>query len=91
MNKINWKLRFSNPVFIAQIGMSMLMPIMGYLGIEVGDITSWKVLGDVLLESIKNPYVLGMVVVSLYNAIYEPTSAGLISDSQETLEKKSLK
>ena len=33
-----------------------------------------------LFEAVKNPYVLGMVVVSVWNAINDPTTEG-VSDS----------
>ena len=47
--KINWKVRFKNPLFIAQLGMSILVPILAYAGLTVQDLTTWKALGDLLL------------------------------------------
>lgn len=88
--KMNLKVRLQNPVFIAQIVMSILVPILGYCGLTVADLTTWKALGDVLLNALSNPYCLGLMVVSVYNALIDPTTPGL-KDSQETLEKKSLK
>ena len=88
--KMNLKVRLQNPVFIAQIVMSILVPILGYCGLTVADVTTWKALGDVLLNALSNPYCLGLMVVSVYNALIDPTTPGL-KDSQETLEKKSLK
>lgn len=82
--KINMKVRFSNPIFIAQIIMSVLLPILTYMGLTVQDLTSWSMLGNALLESIKNPYVLGLVVVSVWNAINDPTTKG-IGDSSNAL------
>lgn len=74
--KINFKVRFRNPVFIAQLVLAILTPIIGYLGITLEDLTTWGKLGAVLLEAISNPYVLGIVVVSVWNAINDPTTAG---------------
>ena len=88
--KMNLKVRLQNPVFIAQIVMSILVPILGYCGLTVADLTTWKALGDELLNALSNPYCLGLMVVSVYNALIDPTTPGL-KDSQETLEKKSLK
>ena len=88
--KMNLKVRLQNPVFIAQIVMSILVRILGYAGVTVEDLTTWKALGDVLLNALSNPYCLGLMVVSVYNALIDPTTPGL-KDSQETLEKKSLK
>ena len=67
--KINWKIRFKNPLFIAQLGMSILVPILAYAGLTVQDLTTWKALGDLLLGAFSNPYVLGLVAISVYNAV----------------------
>lgn len=82
--KINWKVRIKNPLFWVQIGIAILMPILAYLGLSVEDLTTWGKVGQVLLEAISNPYVLGLVVVSVFNAIQDPTTKGL-SDSANAL------
>lgn len=81
---INLKVRLKNPVFIAQLVMSVLLPILTYMGLTVEDLTTWKALGDVLLGAIQNPYVLGLIIVSVWNALNDPTTKGL-SDSNEAL------
>ena len=81
---INWKVRIKNPLFWAQIVMSILLPILGYMGLTVEDLTSWSVLGNALLQALYNPYVLGLVVVSVFNAITDPTTKG-VSDSATAL------
>lgn len=48
------------------------------------DLTSWKALGELLLEAVRNPYVLGLVLVSLWNAVNDPTTSGL-GDSSSAL------
>ena len=55
--KINWKVRFKNPLFLAQLGMSILVPILAYAGLTVQDLTTWKALSDLLLGAFSNPYV----------------------------------
>lgn len=80
--QINWKVRIKNPVFWVQVGLAVLMPILAYMGITVEDLTSWSVLGATLLEAVKNPYVLGLVLVSVWNAINDPTTSGLADSSQ---------
>lgn len=75
--KLNLKVRFKNPVFGAQILLSILMPILTYAGLTVQDITTWGKLGTLLLGAIQNPYVLGLVAVSVWNALTDPTTAGL--------------
>ena len=82
--KINWKVRFRNPYFWVQIGVTILTTIFAYLGLSVEDLTTWGKVGQVLLEAVSNPYILGVVVVSVFNAIQDPTTKGL-SDSEKAL------
>ena len=81
---MNLKVRFKNPVFIAQLILAILTPILAYAGLTVQDLTSWQKLGEILLEAIRNPYVLGLIVVSVWNAFNDPTTAG-ITDSAQAL------
>lgn len=74
---MNLKVRFKNPVFIAQMVLAVLTPILAYAGLTVQDITTWKSLGDLILGALSNPYVLGLVAVSVWNALTDPTTAGL--------------
>lgn len=78
---MNLKIRFKNPVFWASLVMSIFGPILVYMGITVQDLTSWAVVGNALLMALQNPYVLGLVVVSVYNTLVDPTSTG-ITDSE---------
>ena len=82
--KINLKVRFRNPVFIAQLILAVLTPIIGYMGLTVEDLTTWGKLGSVLVEAVMNPYVLALVAVSVWNAVNDPTTAG-IGDSERAL------
>ena len=82
--KINLKVRFKNPMFYAQIILSVLTPILTYMGLAATDITTWSKLGEVLLQAISNPYVLSLVAVSLYNAFVDPTTKGF-GDSENAL------
>ncbi len=81
---INYKVRFRNPVFIAQLILAVLTPILAYAGLTMQDLTTWKALGELLLGAISNPYVLGLVVVSVFNAVTDPTTAG-IKDSERAM------
>lgn len=82
--QINWKVRVKNPLFWVQVILAVLTPILAYLGISVENLTSWSILGETLLEAIKNPYVLGLVLVSVWNAINDPTTSG-VSDSDQVM------
>lgn len=84
---INWKVRFKNPVFIAQLIMAVLLPILAYFGLNVEDMDSWTKLGKILLEAISNPYVVGVVIVSVWNAVNDPTTKG-VSDSSRAMTYK---
>ena len=74
--KINWKVRFNNPMFYVQLVLSILTPILTYLGLTATDLTTWSALGNVLLQAVSNPYVLSLVLVSVYNALVDPTTSG---------------
>ena len=81
---INFKVRLRNPVFIAQLVLAVLTPILAYAGLTVQDLTTWKALGDLLIGALSNPYVLGLVIVSVFNAVTDPTTAG-IHDSENAM------
>ena len=81
---INWKVRLKNPVFWVQIIVAIVLPILAYLGLSWDDMTSWAALGGIFLEAVKNPVILVSVVVSVWNAINDPTTKGL-SDSYRAM------
>lgn len=81
---MNWKVRFKNPLFIAQMILAVLTPILAYAGLTVKDLTTWQALGDLLIGALSNPYVLGLVVVSVFNAVTDPTTSG-VTDSEQAL------
>lgn len=84
MKKINWKVRMKNPLWWAQIGLAVFTPILAYTGLNFEDITTWAALGNILLGALLNPYILGLVAVSVFNAVTDPTTAG-IADSARAL------
>ena len=82
---MNLRIRFKNPVFIVQLILAILTPILAYAGLTFQDLTTWKALGDLLLGAISNPYVLGMIAVSVWNALNDPTTSG-VKDSKRALQ-----
>lgn len=78
--KINWKVRAKNPVFWAQVVMAIVLPVLAYGGLTVQDLTTWGAVWDMLKMAALNPYVLGLVLVSLWQTVNDPTTTGL-SDS----------
>lgn len=81
---INWKVRLVNPVFWVQVLCAIVLPILAYLGLSWEDMTSWAALGGIFLEAVKNPVILASVVVSVWNAVNDPTTKGL-SDSARAM------
>lgn len=82
---MNIKVRVKNPVFWVQILLSILTPILAYAGLTAQDLTTWAKLGEVLIMALSNPYVLGMVALSVWNALNDPTTKG-ITDSKRAME-----
>ncbi len=70
---MDWKSRFKNPVFWINNGLAIVVPIMAYYNLQKEDFTTWISIYDVIKNSIKNPYVVLMVIVSLWNNITNPT------------------
>lgn len=86
MNRfIDWKLRIKNPTFWLSIGIAFFTPILAYAGISAPDITSWSSLAALISDAFANPFVLLLVVSSVYNAIIDPTTPGV-----KDYQKKSL-
>ena len=81
---MNFKVRFKNPIFIAQLILAILTPILAYAGLTLQDLTSWTKLGQLLINALSNPYVLGLIAVSVWNALNDPTTAG-ITDSKQVM------
>ena len=82
---INWTIRWKNPVFIMQVLMAIIMPILAYGGLTVQDLTTWGAVWSMIIGAVSNPYVLGLVVVSVWNAVNDPTTTGL-TDSDRALD-----
>lgn len=82
--KINWTVRFKNPVFWAELVAAILLPILTHMGMNWEDITTWAALGEVILTAFQNPVIMVAVAVSVWNALNDPTTKG-ISDSENAL------
>ena len=81
---INWKVRLKTPVFWVQVLVAVFAPVLAYFGLNWQDMTTWQAIGQLMLRAVKNPVVLVAVVVSLWNALNDPTTAGL-ADSKRAL------
>ena len=87
--KLNWKIRLQNPMFYLQIILSFFIPVLGYLGLNWSEVTTWASFFDVIYAALSNPYCLSIAAVSVFNAIVDSTSPG-ISDSKHVLCLKCL-
>lgn len=81
---INWKVRLKNPHFWVQVALAAITPVFGYFGIQAEALTSWNMLFGTLVSALTNPYVCLIAAVSIYNAVIDPTTAG-VSDSLRAL------
>lgn len=80
--KVNWKVRFKNPVFLFQLMLTALAPILAYTGLSWEELTTWQSVGDLVVQAYSNPFLLGLVVIALFNQLTDPTTKG-ISDSKQ--------
>ena len=81
---INWKIRLKNPVWWVEILAAVLLPMLAAVGLQWNDITNWEMLGTVLKTAVENPATVAAVLVSVWNAVTDPTTAGL-GDSRRAL------
>ena len=81
---MNIKVRMKNPVFWAQIALAVVSPVLAYFGLTGADMTTWAKVFETAAQAVANPYVMVMVVVSVWNALNDPTTAG-IKDSERAM------
>lgn len=86
MKRFDWKVKFQNPIFIAQLVLAILAPILSYVGMSYEAITSWAILGDLLSGALQNPYCLGLVVISVWYVITNPNTPG-VTDTPKQVKK----
>ena len=84
--QINWRIRFRNPIFLAQLACAIVMPLITGMGYEWSQMTTWATLGEVIAAALGNPVVVVAMLVSVFNCITDPTTSGL-SDSKSALER----
>ncbi|MEK3976040.1 phage holin [Psychrobacillus sp. FSL K6-1267] len=80
--KINWKVRFKNPIFIFQLIGAILSPALVYAGLSFTDLTTWNTLGDLFVQAYGNPILLVAMLYAGYNAITDPTTKGHFDSTQ---------
>lgn len=78
---MNLTVRIKNPVFWANIAIAVVAPILAYFGLTGADVTTWGRALEIAADAIANPYVMVLVVTSVWNALNDPTTAG-VGDSE---------
>lgn len=81
---INWKVRFNNPTAIGQMFISIFLPVLIYLGIDWQSLTTWASVGNALLDIIRNPIAIVLILINFYVTMIDGTSTGP-SDSAQAL------
>lgn len=82
--KINWSIRFKNPLFWVQCVMSLFLPILVYFGKDWQDMTTWSAIVGMILQAIQNPVVIVAMITSLWGTVNDPTVQG-VHDSRRAL------
>lgn len=84
---INWKVRIKNPTFWIGLAGVVVSPVLAYNGASYSDFTTWDSVGEVIVETVKNPYLVGSIVFAVLGFLgvtTDPTTSG-VSDSDEAL------
>ena len=85
MNKINWKVRAKSPQFWVGLAGVVISPILAYNGIAAADVTTWQGAGELIVNTVQNPYLLASIgtgVMSFIGVLTDPTTKGL-KDSEQ--------
>lgn len=78
--KINIPVRLKNPWFwVGVVGI-----ILTAMGVSPEMFTSWDIVWDNLVALVKNPFMLGSVVLSVLGVFVDPTTKG-VSDSEQAM------
>ena len=81
---MNLKVRAKNPVFWFNIALAVVAPVLAYFGLTGADFTTWEFVLETIVKAVQNPYVVFGVVVSVWNALSDPTTAG-VGDSKRAM------
>lgn len=78
--KINIPVRLKNPWFwVGLVGI-----VLTAMGVSPEMFTSWDILLDNLVALVKNPFMLGSVVLSILGVFVDPTTNG-VGDSKQAM------
>lgn len=83
--KINWKVRFKNPMFWIGIVTAVVATVLTQLGVNFEQVTSWADFLQLFVDAVSNPVVVVAVITAVYNAVIDPTTKG-VCDSKDALK-----
>ncbi len=83
--KINWKVRFKNPMFWIGIIVAVVATVFTQLGVSFKHVTSWADFLQLFVDAVSNPVVVVAVITAVYNAVIDPTTKG-VRDSKDALK-----
>lgn len=82
--KINWKVRFKNPLFYAALVLAIVAPVGVTFGINFEDLTTWPLVWDIAKKTFLTPHLVITVFIAVVAFLIDPTTVGL-SDSRDAL------
>ena len=77
LKNISWKVRLHNPLWWGEVVSALLLPTLVGLGLNLSDINSWALLWDIILELVSSPALIASTLISVFNAITDPTTKGV--------------
>lgn len=85
---MNLKVRLKNPVFWVQLIVGAFATAMAYAGLTAAEMTSWSGVWQVVQGAFTNPYCLFLIASNVWNALNDPTTAGVTdSDRAKSYDK----
>ena len=79
---MNFKVRIKNWSFWLGILLAIATPVAAYYGISGADMTSWAGVWELVVKAVSNPYVVVTVIASVFNALVDPTTKGIVDSER---------
>ena len=76
-----------NLTVLVQAIMSVVVPVLSYMGLTAKDITSWGKLFDIINSAFQNPYVIVLAITSLWYTFNNPTESKVAMNEKVEIEE----
>lgn len=83
--KINWNIRWKNPIWWAEIIAAVFAPILAHAGMNWEQMNTWVAIWELLVNAVQNPVVVVAVLIAAFNACTDPTTPG-VNDSERAMQ-----